>query len=276
MKDIDLINELAKKNLKEEEVYIFPVRLCDNELDRDGEAFSDDALLELKALAVGIPTLKNHSGNAEDLSARTFKTEVITDSSRKNFLGKDYKYLKAYCYIPKTHEHAKEIADIEAGILKEASISCSVGKKLCSVCGKTAGECDHKKGESYRGIPCAHILENPKDAYEWSFVAVPAQKKAGVVKKSYAASCSDEKKEEKSTEERLTEIGRRYLEECRRAFCETVNKNLPYKNAKAFIAFSERLEPEELRELADIFEKNATCFCSQFEEKTGAHEEYKI
>lgn len=276
MKDIDLINKLSKKSLKEDEVYIFPVRLCDNEIDRDAEAFSDDALLELKALSVGIPTLKNHSGSAEDLSARTFKTEVITDSSRKNFLGRDYKYLKAYCYIPKTDEHRKEIEDIEAGILKEASIACSVGKRLCSICGKAAGECEHKKGESYDGRLCAHILENPRDAYEWSFVAVPAQKKAGVVKKSYSASCPPSFDGIEADKERLAEIGRKYIEKCRSSFCETAHKNLPYKNAKALIAFAERLKPEELKELSDAIAKNASCLCSQFEEKTGAQEEYKI
>lgn len=276
MKDIDLINKLSKKSLAEDEVYIFPVRLCDNELDRDAEAFSDDALLELKALAVGIPALKNHSGSAGDLSARTFKTEVITDPTRKNFLGKDYKYLKAYCYIPKTPEHAKEIADIEAGILKEASISCSVGKKLCSVCGKVAEECAHKKGESYGGVLCAHILENPKDAYEWSFVAIPAQKRAGVVKKSYIANHKEKTSADCACELRLAELGRHYLEKCRAEFCETVNKNLPYKNAKALIAFAERLEPDEMRELEVLFTKNAACICSQFEEKNGTQEEYKI
>ncbi|MGN1034015.1 MAG: hypothetical protein ACI4PK_00215 [Oscillospiraceae bacterium] len=29
---------------------------------------------------------------------------------------------------------------------------------------------------------CYHILENASDAYEWSFVAVPAQRQVGVVK----------------------------------------------------------------------------------------------
>ena len=42
--------------------------------------------------------------------------------------------------------------------------------------------CDHIKGKKYNGEVCHYILEDPVDAYEWSFVAVPAQKEAKVIK----------------------------------------------------------------------------------------------
>ncbi len=38
--DISLINAYARKELKDEDVYTFSVILCDNEVDRDFEAFS--------------------------------------------------------------------------------------------------------------------------------------------------------------------------------------------------------------------------------------------
>ena len=56
------------------------------------------------------------------------------------------------------------------------------------MCGADQREkpCGHKKGRYYGGkgakVLCYHSLEEPTDAYEWSFVAVPAQPKAGVVK----------------------------------------------------------------------------------------------
>lgn len=37
--------------------------------------------------------------------------------------------------------------------------------------------CTHIKGAEYGGKLCCYILDEPFDAYEWSFVAVPAQKK---------------------------------------------------------------------------------------------------
>jgi hypothetical protein len=45
------------------------------------------------------------------------------------------------------------------------------------------GGCDHEKGGEYCGKLCYHILDEPLDAYEWSFVAVPAQVNAGVTKR---------------------------------------------------------------------------------------------
>ncbi len=42
--------------------------------------------------------------------------------------------------------------------------------------------CKHQKGKQYGADFCHHLLENATDAYEWSFVAVPAQKNAGITK----------------------------------------------------------------------------------------------
>ena len=43
-------------------------------------------------------------------------------------------------------------------------------------------ECDHSRGKRYSGRLCFAELSEPTDAYEWSFVAVPAQRGAGVTK----------------------------------------------------------------------------------------------
>ena len=76
------------------------------------------------------------------------------------------------------------IKEIDGGIKKEVSVSCSAESCICSICGKDLKrrECKHIKGRKYSGKLCHGILENPTDAYEWSFVAVPAQRKAGVTK----------------------------------------------------------------------------------------------
>ena len=42
--------------------------------------------------------------------------------------------------------------------------------------------CGHQPGKKYGGRLCYTLLEDPTDAYEWSFVAVPAQPAAGVTK----------------------------------------------------------------------------------------------
>ena len=44
--DLALISALARREMKEEEVYTVSVRLCDNEVDRDLERFSPETLEE--------------------------------------------------------------------------------------------------------------------------------------------------------------------------------------------------------------------------------------
>ena len=51
--DMELINRLSRKKLTPEEVYTFSVKLCDNEVDRDGERFDREALTKLAELFVG-------------------------------------------------------------------------------------------------------------------------------------------------------------------------------------------------------------------------------
>ena len=51
--ELALINQFAKTDLTEEQVYTFSVRLCDNEVDRDGERFEPETLEELAGLFVG-------------------------------------------------------------------------------------------------------------------------------------------------------------------------------------------------------------------------------
>ena len=51
--ELAIINQFTKRALKEDEVYTFAVRLCDNEVDRDGERFPRETLAELAELFVG-------------------------------------------------------------------------------------------------------------------------------------------------------------------------------------------------------------------------------
>ena len=52
--DLAEINRFTVKELKSDEVYSFNVILCDNEIDRDGERFSADALAQLAKRFVGV------------------------------------------------------------------------------------------------------------------------------------------------------------------------------------------------------------------------------
>ena len=180
------INKFTRRNFTADEVYAFSVVLCDNDVDRDFERFSDSALIKMSELFVGKTGIFDHSHKAENQCARIFSCEVKSVEGKKNRNGQQYKQLLARAYMPKSERTAELILEIDAGIKKEVSVGCSMGSSTCSICGSSFGKCDHRKGRHYRvggkSKLCFFELSEPMDAYEWSFVAVPAQPKAGVVK----------------------------------------------------------------------------------------------
>ncbi|MBE6862255.1 MAG: hypothetical protein E7497_05075 [Ruminococcus sp.] len=182
---LEKINKFTRRELTADEVYIFSVILCDNEIDRDCERFSDTALEELKKLFVGKTGIFDHDAKSSKQSARIFDTELVTDSSRTTKNGEVYKYLKGHVYMVRTDDNRSLISEIDGGIKKEVSISCTASERHCSVCGcdRTKNNCTHMRGKVYNGKLCHTVLSGITDAYEWSFVAVPAQVNAGVTKR---------------------------------------------------------------------------------------------
>ena len=171
---LETINGQAKSEMKPEQVYVFSLRLCDDQVDRDGERFDTGALPQLAKLFIGKTGIVDHKWSAGNQVARIFQTEVVKEER--------VSYIKAWAYIRRGGAADEIIADIEAGIKKEVSVGCSMGRAVCSVCGSDYGSCGHLKGEYYDGVLCCAILKEPMDAYEFSFVAVPAQREAGVLK----------------------------------------------------------------------------------------------
>ena len=171
---LEAINAQAKAELAAEQVYVFSVRLCDDQIDRDGERFDTAALPVLAKMFVGKTGIVDHKWSASGQVARIFETQVVCEDG--------VSYIKAWAYIRRGGNAEEIIADIEAGIKKEISVGCAMGRAVCSICGGEYGSCGHQKGEHYDGALCCVILKEPMDAYEFSFVAVPAQREAGVIK----------------------------------------------------------------------------------------------
>ena len=212
---LETINALAKTRLNGEQVYVFSLRLCDDRIDRDGERFDTGALPGLAKLFLGKTGILDHRWSTENQVARIFETQVVKE--------KDASYIRAWAYIRRGGKNDELIADIEAGIKKEVSVGCAMAQAVCSICGSEYGTCGHVKGEHYDGQICAVILKEPVDAYEFSFVAVPAQREAGVMKglgtavslKELAAEHGAQAEYRALTKE--AELGRRYrkdLEDC--------------------------------------------------------------
>ena len=171
---LEKINRFSKSPLTEDQVYCFSVRLCDDQPDRDYERFDTAALPVLGELFRGKTGIADHEWSSDRQIARIFDTEVVEKQG--------VTWLRGDCYVLRTDKNAELIADIEGGIKKEVSVGCAVAETRCSICGGDYGACEHQKGAVYDGKLCTAVLCDPTDAYEFSFVAVPAQKEAGVLK----------------------------------------------------------------------------------------------
>lgn len=189
--DMELINQHSVKTLSPEDVFCFSVILCDNEVDRDMERFTLASLEKLAPLFLGKTVLMNHNWSAEKQVARLYRTS-LEDLEGKTALGEQKKGIRGSAYMLRNESTENTIEAIEGGILKEVSVGCAMGKCACSVCGesfrynwetgKYLCKNNHLKGDTYDGKLCVGDLNDPKDAYELSFVAVPSQRGAGVTK----------------------------------------------------------------------------------------------
>lgn len=186
--ELELINQHTRRALSADEVYTFSVVLCDNEIDRDFERFTIDALETLSKLFVGKTGIFDHSMKGRDQVARIFSCAVEAVEGKHTADGQRYHRLKARAYMPRSAQNESIILEIDSGIKREVSVGCAVAESRCSICGKDRkkGGCLHTPGHHYHAkgktVLCHTILDKPTDAYEWSFVAVPAQPLAGVVK----------------------------------------------------------------------------------------------
>lgn len=274
--DMEKINRYTRRTFAPEEVYTFSLVLCDNEVDRDFERFSLEALEGLRKLFPGKTCLFDHQRSAAGQTARIYDTALEEEPGRTTQAGEVYTKLTAQAYLPRTQKNQEVIERIESGMLKEVSVGCSMRRSVCSLCGKE--RCEHEKGRTYGGKVCHRILMDPADAYECSFVAVPAQRAAGVVKRYERGISMDyEKSLETAGEEGVcltksqamellhqvrawkeeAQWGRAYREKLTRdvlKFSAVVQPELPRNVMESAV---KGLEPGELSQMAETYEKMA-------------------
>ncbi len=242
--DLEQINALARRELTADEVYLFAVRLCDNEVDRDGERFAAATLEELAELFVGRSGVFDHQWSARGQTARIYRTEVVREERMTPGRDEPYCYLKGYAYLLRTEGNRELIAAIEGGIKKEVSVGCAVERSVCSICGEEFHTCPHEKGAEYGGRRCWAELVGATDAYEWSFVAVPAQRNAGVMK-AHAGM------------EQEAALGRKYLERLRGEVARLACLVQPEADRELMERVARRLDWEELDGLKKLYQAQA-------------------
>lgn len=192
--DLKKINKYTLTKLTAEEVFIFKATMADNEQDdRNYMPFNLKALQDLKKLYPGKTMLKDHKRNADNQIGRVYDTELVQNPNKTTDLGELHTELVAKIYMVVTESNKDLIAEIKGGIKKEVSTSTVANKMVCSVCGcdNMKDYCRHWPGREYEHTDlegktskkrCKMLLDGAKDAYEVSFVAVPAQPRAGTTK----------------------------------------------------------------------------------------------
>ena len=246
--ELDQINRFSKAELTADQVYTFSVRLCDNEVDRDFERFGTEDLDRLGELFLGKSGIFDHQWSAKGQTARIYRTEVVREPGTVTAAGDEYRWLKGWAYLMRTEKNQELITEIEGGIKKEVSVGCSMGRSVCAVCGAENGACGHVKGQMYGEKLCFMELKDPRDAYEGSFVAVPAQPRAGVVKRFGSEGT------ELRTLRKQAELGQRYLTGLRREVVRLAMLADGHLDGKIFTKAVGRLDEAELLELKRAYE----------------------
>ena len=192
--DLKKINKYTLSPISAEDVFIFKATIADNEQDdRNYMPFNLKALQDLKKLYPGKTMLKDHSRRADNQIARVYDTEIVQDASKQTELGELHTELVAKIYMIKTDSNKDLISEIVGGIKKEVSTSTVPEKMICNICGadNMKDYCRHWPGLEYDTADaqgkatkrrCKMLLHGAKEAYELSFVAVPAQPRAGTHK----------------------------------------------------------------------------------------------
>ena len=154
--ELALINRQALKELTEEEVFVFRVAACDNQVDRDQERFTEAALDRLAELYVGKTVIMDHRWSASGQTARIYAGAVEESEGVRRLV------LRAY--MLRNDQTAPLIAAIEGGILREVSVGCQVAKAICSICGTDRREtyCGHCPGQEYEGKRCTSTWTTPQ------------------------------------------------------------------------------------------------------------------
>lgn len=210
--DLKKINKFTLSPLTTDDVFTFKLVMGDNELDdRNYEPFNLNALKDLQRLYIGKTMIKDHRRTADNQIARVYDTELVQDGSKLTGAGEIYTKLIAKCYMVKTDKNADLISEIKAGIKKEVSTSCRAKHAYCSICGvdNMKDYCSHYWGREYETQngkkTCYFTLDGAKEAYEVSFVAVPAQPRAGTTK-NYGGKEQEIAKKEKINNKEEAEV----------------------------------------------------------------------
>ena len=96
--DIDRINQFSRKKLSPEEVYCFSVAMCDNDIDRDMERFTNKTLDGLADMFVGKTVISDHMWKSGNQIGRIYET-YVQKAAEQNQAGEPLRQLVGKVYM---------------------------------------------------------------------------------------------------------------------------------------------------------------------------------
>lgn len=161
------INRNSLEELKQEDVYIRSMYLCNNLVDSYFSRFTDDALREIVSLIPGESVMKGHDASGLPI-ARFFDSKLTQKPDSNGEL-----WVRAWFYWLKNTDGAEDLArNIDGGVYKEVSICWRYDKATCNICGNQMWgmDCPHIPGETYDGELCYYEMSDIKEVLEGSLV----------------------------------------------------------------------------------------------------------
>jgi hypothetical protein len=167
--DLALINTLAPKPLRADQVYIRSMYLCSSQLCiSDGCRFSRQALEEITQKVIGQSVLTGHNRSSLPL-ARFFKAIVVPRGENEE--GESIFFVQAWFYWLRDTSGAKDLLlNIDGGVYREVSLAWKFNQWRCSICDAQNGMCSHRVGERYNEKLCYRWIDHIVDVLEGSLV----------------------------------------------------------------------------------------------------------
>lgn len=161
------INRFALRPLALNEVAVFTLDLCNNQVDRHHSRFPDEELETINRLIVGRPLMERHDLRGALPRGTFFRSQLHRDGTRLS--------VRPEVYVLRTGDNEDFIRNIEGGVYRETSIGFAFRTPECSICGQHIQNCGHVPGHEYAGASCHFVMRDVVDVLEGSVVSCGSQ-----------------------------------------------------------------------------------------------------
>lgn len=143
----------------------FEVILCDNDVDKYHECFSDTALLQMKDSFLGKKGTYPIESNKVAKAAVIYDTYLKIVPDRKTEDGRPLVQLRAKVFL----DPSCSIEPPETAEQIPVGFACQTTRRICSICGANSFDkgCRHKPGSYYDGKLCMTVIDNVLKIFSW-------------------------------------------------------------------------------------------------------------